>query len=102
MLSMDFILMNKVPLLILYTQAFLHNSEYKSCISCNLMHNLSYLDFKGGEIATTLTAKFVGTNDEEDNLESLSKDSLTHSESSSDNEGIDRQSHHEFGYVLIV
>ena len=55
-----------------------------------LIHSLSYLDFKGGEIATTLTAKFGGANYEEDNLESLSKDTLTHSESSSDNEGIDK------------
>ena len=52
------------------------------------IHSLSYLDFKGGEIATALTIKLEGTNDEEDNLESFSKDSLTHSESSSDNEGI--------------
>ena len=34
-----------------------------------LIHSLSYVDFKGGEIATTLTAKFGGAHDEEDNLE---------------------------------
>ena len=34
-----------------------------------LIHSLSYIDFKGGEIATTFTAKFGGGHDEEHNLE---------------------------------